>query len=414
MKKFLFLAACFYLGGCASFGKGVAEAFIESNQREDTRQCEIQGSKFKGIEAAFQNKDTVKILMIHGVGAHMPGYSTRIRENLAEDLGLTVFSRREKYLQLINPIDGKTPVGNLLVTEMQNEDGSKNLEFYELTWSEITNQGKKILNYDVSGKYQHKRVVFNNTMKAFLDDTVPDPMIYLLDDKQLILSAAKQATCFMMSRNWEDLPDKYSGVCKVSSYQQIKDMNKANIIFITHSLGSRILMDSIVDIVQEVGAVDDKANPTVQKIIEGLQQKELTVFMLANQLPLLQIGRKQPEVHNQIPQYCSPKGKNYDKRVFSKVNIVAFSDPNDLLSYDVEQSFVDDYMDSRMCPSLTNVSLNVAEVISAFGVGVVNPVTAHTEYDNDDRVIKLISHGVENFQNDKEFSKKCKFIKLAD
>ncbi len=95
MKKFLVLAACLYLGGCASFGKGVAEAFIENNRQEDTRQCEILGSKFKGIEAAFQNKNTVKILMIHGVGANKTEKSNRMRENMTGDIGLSVASLLE-------------------------------------------------------------------------------------------------------------------------------------------------------------------------------------------------------------------------------------------------------------------------------------------------------------------------------
>ena len=103
-----------------------------------------------------------------------------------------------------------------------------------------------------------------------------------------------------------------------------------------------------------------------------------------------------------------------NKRVFEKVNIIAFSDPNDLLSYEVPQDFVDNYLDSRMCPEVTNVSLNVADVISAFGVGVVNPVTAHTEYDNDDRVIEMIANGINNFDDNSAINKRCRFMQVKD
>lgn len=414
MKKFLILAALFYLSGCSSFGKGVAEAIMEKNEKADTRQCEIQGTKFTGIEDAFQKGKTVKVLMIHGVGTHKPGYATRIRENLAKDLNLTVFSRHAKNITLINPEDNKTEIGNLRAMQMQNEDSSRDMIFYELTWSDITNPGKKILDYDVSGDYEHKRAAFNHMMKSFLDDTVPDPMIYLMDKDNLILNASKQASCWMMGRKWNELKNNQKGICTISSYQQIKDLNNENIIYITHSLGSRIFMDSIADIVEQVGENDGKVDAQSQKIIDELKSKQITVFMLANQLPLLQISRKKPAVHNQISSYCSKKGKKYNQRVFQKVNIIAFSDPNDLLSYDVPQSFADDYMDSRMCPSITNVSLNVAEVISAFGIGVVNPITAHTEYDNDARVIDMISRGTTNYKQDQELNTKCRFIKLKD
>lgn len=414
MKKIILLAAVLLISGCASFGRGIAEAILDKNKAEDTRQCEIKGNKIHGIDYYFQKGKVVKVMMIHGVGSHTPGYATRIRENLAKSLNLTVISKRPKNITLINPDDGKTKIGNLQVIRMQNEERTQDLLFYELTWSEITAKQKKILEYDYSGEYAHKRAAFNNSMKRFLDDTVPDPMIYLIDKDNLILNATKQSTCWMLSRSWDELvPDK-NQVCKVSSFNQIKDLNNENIIYITHSLGSRILMDSVIDIVNEISREDIRSDKEAQLIINELKNKDITVFMLANQLPILQIGRKKPAVHNQIDAYCKKKGKHYDKRVFKKVNIAAFSDPNDLLSYDIPQSFVDQYIDSRMCPSVTNININIAEEISAFGVGVVNPVSAHTEYDNDERVIEMISKGTYDLKNNKILEKKCRFIELED
>ena len=147
-------------------------------------------------------------------------------------------------------------------------------------------------------------------------------------------------------------------------------------------------------------------------IIDDLKNKEMTVFMLANQLPLLQIAGGKPQVTGQIPAYCHTKGKHYNDRVFKRVNVVAFSDPNDLLSYGITQDFVDNYLDSRMCPAVTNVNINVAEEISVFGAGVVNPVTAHTEYDNDTRVIEMIAKGTENIKNNEILSRRCRFTRL--
>lgn len=67
-----------------------------------------------------------------------------------------------------------------------------------MTWSDITAAEKELLQYDVSGEYTHKRAAFNNMMKKFLNDTGPDPMIYLMDKDNLILNATKQATCWML------------------------------------------------------------------------------------------------------------------------------------------------------------------------------------------------------------------------
>ena len=82
-----------------------------------------------------------------------------------------------------------------------------------------------------------------------------------------------------------------------------------------------------------------------------------------------------------------------------------------MLSYGISQDFVDNYIDSRICPSVTNVEINIADIISAFGVGVVNPVAAHTEYDNDNRVIQIIAKGTKYLEDN---SSRCNFIKLKN
>ena len=199
------LGVVILLSGCSSFGRGVAEAILESGEKKDTRQCEIKGSKFNGIDYFFSEGNTVKVMMIHGVGTHNPGYATRIRENLAQRLSLEVMSRRPKDILLLNPDDGKTVLGNLRVTRMQNGERNRTMIFYELTWSDITAAEKELLQYDVSGEYTHKRAAFNNMMKKFLNDTGPDPMIYLMDKDNLILNATKQATCWMLGFNYDEL-----------------------------------------------------------------------------------------------------------------------------------------------------------------------------------------------------------------
>lgn len=414
LRKIFIIVAIFAVSGCSSFGRGVAEAFLDKDKSVDTRQCEIKGNKISGIDNYFSKGNTVKVLMIHGVGTHEPGYATRIRENLAKSLNLSVRSRAQKDITLLNPNNPKQEIGNLRVIQMRNEERTHTLIFYELTWSGITTPQKQILRYDVSGEYSHKRAAFNNTFKRFIDDTAPDPMIYLTDKDDLILNATKQSACWMLGKSWEQLDPKQKQICRVSSYKQIENLSHENIIFITHSLGSRIFMDAILGIADDIDASNVKSSKEAQLIINELKNKEFTAFMLANQLPMLQIGRKAPVINNKISEYCTKKGQHYQDRIFKKLNVVAFSDPNDLLSYEVPQSFADDYMDSRICPSVTNINLNIAEEISAFGIGLVNPIAAHTEYDNDTRVIRVISHGTKDIKNDHILNKRCHFIELED
>lgn len=414
MKKiYSLLLSLLFISACSSFGKGIAEAVLENDDKVDTRQCDIRGDKFDGINQYFANGKEVKVLIIHGVGTHQSGYSGRIRDNLCKKLRLKIVSRRPKNITLIDPTDKKTIIGTLRVSRAQSKDLKKTILFYELAWSETTIAQKQILKYDMAKENTYKRAAFNNVVKGFMNDTVPDPLIYVTDEHNYILNATKQSTCWMLGKSWEQLKDGSQKLCQVAPYKQIKSLSEDNIIFVTHSLGSRIFIDSILSLAEDV-AVAEQKNPQAQYYINQLKNKELTVFMLANQLPFLQIGRKVPKIHGQIASFCQESGKNYNHRIFKRLNIVAFSDPNDILSYTIPQSFADNYLDSRICPYVTNVTLNIVEPVSAFGISAVNPLAAHTNYDNDERVLEIITQGTLDEQNEVISSGKCYFYETQD
>ena len=135
--------------------------------------------------------------------------------------------------------------------------------------------------------------------------------------------------------------------------------------------------------------------------------------MLSNQLPLLQLGQPPPVVHGRIDEICGPGAPRSSERLFGETHLVAVSDPNDLFSYAIPSRFLDDYLDSRLCPTLTNVILNVAKVQNLFGGEFANPLAAHTEYDNDDRVIGLITKGIGNNHVDPTITKRCSWLETV-
>jgi hypothetical protein len=94
---------------------------------------------------------------------------------------------------------------------------------------------------------------------------------------------------------------------------------------------------------------------------------------------------------------------------------MAFSDPNDLLSYGIPQTFVGNYLDSRLCAEVTNITINVAHVIDLFGMGKFsNPMTAHTGYDSDDRVVALIAKGIGTKHTADIIIDRCKWTEYVD
>ena len=113
----------------------------------------------------------------------------------------------------------------------------------------------------------------------------------------------------------------------------------------------------------------------------------------------------------QVGSICASKSDRYDERFFEKLQIVAISDPNDLFSYAVDPAYINRYVDSRLCPSVSNVKIQVAPVRDVLGMReMANPLKAHTEYEIDSRVIKILVSGVGVSHGHEEVKSRCGFI----
>ncbi|MFA5018327.1 MAG: hypothetical protein WC504_12325 [Methylobacter sp.] len=397
------------LSGCASLGKGMAEAFLEKQQLADTRLCEIWGKSFKGLSPFLNSKQgKMKVLMVHGVGDHLPGYSTQFVEKLAKELDLPVMSTQYKNITLTSRLDSSKNLGNLRINRLLSKDRSKELLFYELSWSVITAKQKEVLAYDNSGEYSFRRAEVNNLMKRFSNDTGPDPIIYLGESREDIQVSFGQSFCWMTKSSWDDLPDDVTQACSFNDDSAAANIQVDQYAFISHSLGSRIIIDGM----QRIASLLDKRDVDFS---EALKTKEIPIYMMSNQLPMLQLGRKLPDVSNQKAAYCQPNGEKYNQRMLAKTPIIAFSDPNDLLSYAIPHGFVEKYLDSRLCIDVTNININVATILDAFGLGkFANPIDAHVGYDTDDRVVALIAKGIGNKNTANVVNDRCRWVETIE
>ena len=158
-----------------------------------------------------------------------------------------------------------------------------------------------------------------------------------------------------------------------------------------------------------------KQYPEISDLHDVIRNREITVFMLSNQLQLLQLGRDLPEITNEIPQYCSKKGKNYSNRFADKTNIIAISDPNDILSYAVPQRYENFYLDSRLCPEISNVNINIANLMNILNLTeFANPLDAHISYDEDERVAAMLAYGLGNDNTREIVNDRCDWIKTVN
>ncbi len=417
------ITAALFLSGCSSIARGVTEAVMDrQGPDEDTRQCEIEGTSFGGIQKSLdsQTPDSpkiTKVLMVHGISSHLPGYSSRFQKKLYENLNLTTTEQTVKTILLddsdIKWKEGETrTLGQLSVTRHADATGMRQLLFYELTWSGITDPQKQILAADSANNEGLARAGLNASLKSFMNSTVPDLLIYNGNGYDRITSSVRESVCWMLADSWDDLPDGGRHECEKWPGSTFNTLKQDDHFFVTHSLGSRITIDTIQNFSNISSLSPEKA--ALRGVGETVRNKEFTVFMMANQLPLLQMGRDAPAISSETDAYCETDGKRSAERVMRKMNIVAFSDPNDILSYPVPLDFTKNSIDSRICPAVTNVSLNIAAQKSLFdAASFANPLTAHSGYMEDDRVIDLIANGISRENITPLIGKRCKWLERA-
>ena len=418
------------LAGCESFGRGLASAVIDRTatprETEDTRLCEVQGRAFPGIEPVLAEQDALppigamgperpqlKVLYVHGIGTHEPQHSLALIENLQRSLGLDVRAPRSKRIALVSPLFPGETVGELNVWRLTNQARSRDLVFYELTWSSINQPAKEALAFDRQQVFAIRRAGLNQRVREFINDALPDPLAYTGVFRERIVASVGQSLCWIASTTWSDLPEETAGVaCGGSMLGYGTRLDDDKIIFITHSLGSRITIDALQRLLAETQA---SGRPEVRKVAYDLRQSEIQVFMLSNQLPLIEVGQAPQAVTNAAPLYCGPGAPKREERWFAATHVIAFTDPNDLLSYPIPESWAEKYLDSRLCADITNVTINIASVNSLFGLGeVANPLAAHSGYGADERVGGLIAKGAGQPGTDRKVIERCTWIETDE
>jgi len=392
----------------------------------DTRMCEVSGPAFSGILPMLDRQDgypplgqagperpILKVIMVHGVGTHVPGYSARLSANLAQALGLSVVAPEAKEFAIESPAFPGETLGALTVTRHTNVVRDREMLFFELTWSPISQPAKDAIAFDSTSVYAHRRASLNNVFKHFVNDVAPDPLVYTGTGRERIQVTVGQALCWAISADWQGLPDEQQ-ICTPDSPAFASRLDNDEFAFITHSLGSRITTDGLqrlTNVIETLGM----DRPEIRRVSQSFQERDVKVFMLANQLPLLQSGLEPVSVKNEVSAFCQPDGADFASRLFKETELIAFSDPNDLLSYPIPDAFVRSHVDSRLCPKQVNVTINIAPVRSLLGFGeFANPLAAHVDYDDDERVIGLISRGIGQPETDPVVEERCTWLEVGE
>lgn len=423
------LATLLLVAGCASFGEGVGRAVLGEigQQAEDTRACEIEGAAFAGTLQALERqrgqppigavpgdqRSLLKVMMVHGISRHTPGYSGRVSANLSRSLGLDVASPQTKRTEIVHPAFPGETLAVFTARRFTDAAREREMIFYELTWSGLSDPARERLAFDDSEAFARQRAGFNRAAKAFANNALVDPLVYVGRGREQILTAVRQGVCWAYSSDWDSFPEPGAS-CGVDDPAFGSRIEEDDFFFVTHSLGSRIVLDALQTTAE---AVDQQiaTDPRALELRAKLQRHPTTVFMLANQLPLLQAGFEPVPVAGEVGAHCQPDGGRFADRLFDQTNLIAFNDPNDILSYPIPDDFTQYDIDSRLCPRVANVTINVAPVVRLpGGVEFANALAAHSDYEADERVIALMTAGLGQSETLPVVTERCTWIRAEE
>lgn len=332
------------------------------------------------------------------MGSPQPGYSGPLMKALTGSLGLAPSGPTiAKSVQRPAEAPGLMKCEKSILTISGYKDVvGRRLIVYEVTWAPLIADLKNLLAEDSSEARARQRLLVNRTLKrSLINERLADPVIYLGTPREDLQYPVKYAVCDILGGQLEFDSQEYcqpkdvsasfaSPNCGDGDGKDCIDLEDDEIAIITYSLGSKITYDAIQRLLAP-------ASPSDDLIRQRFASRVGTIYMLANQLPLLELADGKAssadvslrEIGDLVARQSnsSTKRRNTDQRL----TVVAMSDPNDLLSYDITDAMAIGARNIRF----VNVDLYLAR---RWGF-VANPLGAHTGHDRSSAVVRLIANG---------------------
>jgi hypothetical protein len=384
LGRAVFLLA-FTLAGCTAL-------------RVDWLTCPVgKDCRFPGVSPSAGDHRKTALLLVHGMGNPAEGWSGELVAKVTREAGFAPTTERPVHHE-IRRSPGTFLYGTFDSTFYASPAGQR-LEVHELTWSPTTQPVKaSVLGFDAAAALTRDRVAVNRSLKQqLINDRLSDPVLYVGAYKAEMQYPVQQAICWILKDG------SAAGACSFEGIDPAA-IRGTRVDIVTLSLGSRMVFDTLADLHDSPKPA--AAHQALADLISNLE----SVYMLANQLPLLELGnvKRAPgaiapmaaEEAVEIPQGlerilqlrsqgASPR-RPEEAATPAPIWLIAFSDPNDLLSYTIPEAF------ARRNPGhrFANVSISVART-AILGL-LANPLTAHTGHDQVQRIIQLIAHGSGN------------------
>lgn len=337
--------------------------------------------EFAGVADLLRKAGSVDVLLVHGMCTHDAAWAREAAQELYANMGGNPASVRLQAAAV-----GTTGIV-LFQQTLPLPAGS--LRVNAVLWSPLTTPLKADLCYDQSAKspqcpaaqagkaYPYQRASLNRMTKdRLVNDCLADAMIYQgqprIDIDERMQAAIVQAVNTTGGRPATNPPGP--------------------VVVITDSVGSKITFDAIYKLATAHGKGKEQAGM-------ALFNRTALVFMRANQMPILALADKHLDgtlaaergeagfpgdpIQALIQRRETAPGES---RFHGVPTVVAFSDPNDLLSYALARS-----------PLAAAATYPIIDVIVSNDVtylGLVElPNTAHLDYAKNEAVRRLIACG---------------------
>lgn len=318
-------------------------------------------------------KHTLDIMLVHGMCTHTKRWAKDTIAKLSEALG----GAPKPKVQRVNIADFKT---ELYRAVLPVRDGT--VRATALVWSPVVAPLKRQLCYDQTEKsdacegatpYPNERASINRELKdVLLDDCLADAIIYQGKSRDMVMDDLQSAILAAAA-----------GPAR-ADFARAAAAETTPLVFVTESLGSKMTFDAVNDLVRF--GEGEKRAAGVRTLKRATQ-----IFMAANQIPMLALadqtldGRDSKErPANPLDALIELREDTSDLADTLPPRVIAFTDPNDLLSYTLVHA------ESKQKYDVVDVIVsNRPTLFGAFE----NPDPAHRGYLQNEEVLKLIACG---------------------
>jgi len=326
----------------------------------------------------------VDVLLVHGMCTHDASWATESVQQLSSALNANLPRPPAAAARArVGPGAGEIEI---IPATVPAGDGA--IRFQSLIWSPLTTPLKQQLCYDQSDKspicqgsapYTPQRAGINARVKDLLmDDCLPDALIYQGEARGQIQQRMRDAVLRATAGSAPDAP----------------------LVVISESLGSKILFDTLSSMLDERGATPDakRAADAAQQTLDRMAY----LVMAANQIPILGLadqGLPLEAGRRALPQdslqrvlerrrarsAAAAAAPGAAPASIAGLTLVAFTDPNDLLSYTLQK-------EKYERPGVAVHNVLVSNARTWFGA-FENPIDAHVRYLANPDVGRLIACG---------------------